>query len=150
MTYTYSIQAQENQSKAVGLNMAISTKHSTEVCRFLKGKNVQLARQILKRVAAIKQAVPYTKYHFDLGHKAGMGPGRYPANTCKAILKVLINAEANAQSKGLRTNNLIIKHIGAQLGPTVWKYGRQGRRQAKRTHVEILLEEQKEQASVKK
>lgn len=143
MTYTYSKQTQSHQAKSVGLSMTVSTKHCIEVCRHLRGKKVQLAQQILKKVMAVKQAIPYTKYHFDLGHKAGMGPGRYPVSTCKAILGVLNNAEANAQTKGLRTSDLVISHIIAQVGPTVWKYGRQGRRQAKRTHLEILVEEQK-------
>ncbi|MDO8661455.1 MAG: 50S ribosomal protein L22 [Candidatus Woesearchaeota archaeon] len=149
MAYTYSRQAKENQAKALGLNLPISTKHCMEVCRHLRGKKVVLAKKTLTNVIAVKQAIPYTKYHFDLGHKAGMGPGRYPISTCKSMLKVLINAEANAQSKGLRNADLVIKHISAQIGPTVWKYGRQGRQQAKRTHVEIFLEEQKDKKSVK-
>ena len=54
---------------------------------------------------------------------------------------MLKSVEANAQFKGLSTADLIIKHIIAQKGPNVWRYGRQKRRHAKKTHIEVIVEE---------
>ena len=57
--------------------------------------------------------------------------------------KILKSAEANAQYKGLNSANLFIKHVSAQKGPTTHHYGRHRGRKAKRTHIEIVLEEKK-------
>ena len=72
-----------------------------------------------------------------------MGPGSYPVTACKNILSLLKSAEANAQFKGLSTGNLIIKQASAQKGPSTFHYGRQ-RTKAKRSHIELVLEEVKE------
>ena len=72
-----------------------------------------------------------------------MAAGRYPIKACQHILALLESAESNAQFKGLSTADLIVTHISAQKGPDTWRYGRHIRRQAKRTHIEIILEERK-------
>ncbi len=141
MAHTYSQTIGEQQACAVSFNLPISTKHGMEVCKSLKGKLLPKATAFLQNVMECKIAVPYTKYHFDLGHKKGMGPGRFPVITCKHLLGVLKNAEANAQAKGLNTSTLIVQHAVCNTGPTVWRYGRKRRRQAKRAHVEIIIGE---------
>jgi ribosomal protein L22 len=71
-----------------------------------------------------------------------MAAGSYTVNTADGILKLLKSAEANAQYKGLSTGNLIVKHASAQTGPTTYHNGR-NRTEAKRAHIEIVLEERK-------
>ena len=144
MSYTYSTNITENCAKAVGLSLAISRKQSTNICKMIRGMNVQKAKKLLEDVAAQKKAVPMTKYNMNTGHKAGMGPGSYPVSACSQILDLLKSAEANAQFKGLSTGNLVIKHANAQKGPTTHHFGRQ-RTRAKRTHIELVLEETKKQ-----
>ncbi len=148
MAYNYSAKATENAAKAAGLALPISRKQSTQICKAIRGLNVQKAKKLLEGAAAKKTAIPMTKYNRNTGHKAGMGPGSYPVNACKQILAILKNAEANAQFKGLSTGNLVIKHASAQKGPTAYHFGRQ-RRKAKRTHIELILEENKEANAVR-
>ena len=149
MAYAYSTKQTENSAKAVGLALPISRKQSTQVCAAIRGLNVQKAKKLLEDAIAMERPIPMKKYNRNTGHKAGMGPGSYAPTTCSQVLKILKNAEANAQFKGLSTGNLIIIHASAQKGPTVMHQGRQ-RTKAKRTHIELVLEEIKKQEDNKK
>jgi large subunit ribosomal protein L22 len=150
MAYKYSTEIGENCAKAVGISLPISRKQSIMVCNFIRNKNVKKAKEHLAEVIVKKKAVPFTRFNDDVGHKAGMAAGRYPVNACKNILALLESAEANAQFKGLSTADLVVKHASAQQGPGVWRYGRHHRRKAKRTHIEIVLEERKTRKAEKK
>lgn len=149
MAYGYSTKITENSAKAVGLSLPISRKESVNVCNSIRGMNVQKAKKLLQDVIALKKPIAYTVYNADVGHKAGMAAGRFPVSSCKQILAILKNAEANAQFKGLSTGNLLIKHASAQKGPTAHHFGRQ-RTKAKRTHIELVVEEVKKQETAKK
>ncbi len=142
-TYRYTTQAGANEAKAVGVALPVSHKQSYEVAKFIRGKNVQLAKKMLENAIAMKRPVPITRFNKETGHKHGMAAGRFLVNTCTYILKLLKSAESNAQFKGLSTANLIVRHIAAQHGPTSYRYGRKRRRQAKRAHVEIIVSEVK-------
>ena len=139
--YTFRNYDEEHMARAVGIALPISFKQSVEVCRFIKNKNVTDAKKMLKRVLEKKQAVPFSRYNFDLGHKKKIGPGRYPERTSEELIKLIEDAEANAQFKGLNTSNLVITHISAHKAGKAWHYGRQSRRKMKRTNVEIVVEE---------
>ncbi|MBW2979115.1 50S ribosomal protein L22 [Candidatus Woesearchaeota archaeon] len=142
MRFNYSTKYDaEKEARAIGLGMRISTKHSVEVCRMLRGMELQKAKDLLQKVLEKKVAVPYRRYRRDLGHKKGIEAGRYPEKVCKEILKLLKDVEANAQVKGLNTANLVIRHIAAHSGGKPLKHGRKRGRTAKRTHVEIIVKE---------
>jgi len=149
MAYKYSVTIGENEAKAVGIGLGISSKHGKEVCKAVRGKSLEKAKQILSDVINFKKAVPYRKHDWDLAHKKGIGPGRYPIKTCQAILDILNSAETNAQFKGLSTANLHVRHISAQRGPATARSGRR-RGLAKRSHLEIVLTEKKETSAKKK
>jgi large subunit ribosomal protein L22 len=138
----------ENSAKAVGLGLPISTKHSIMVCAALRGKSLDKAKRLLEDATKLRRPIPFTRFNRDTAHKPGMAAGRYPINACATILKLLKSAEANAQFKGLSTANLYVRHVSAQQGPNIPRGGRQ-RRQAKRTHIEIVLEEVKKQEEKK-
>lgn len=142
-TYRYSVQTNENMAKAVQLSTPVSRKKSIEICNWIRGQNLDAAKKKLELVIQKKLAVPYKKYNHNIGHKAGMAAGRYPIETCFHILNVIKSAEANAQNKGLKQTDLIIKHINAQQAPPSYRSGRQGRRRAKSTHIEVVLEQVK-------
>ena len=95
-----------------------------------------------------KQAIPYTRFNFDRGHKKKIGPGRYPIKTVKAILKVLENVESNAQFKGLNTSLLKIVHINSHKASLPRKYGRSRGVNSKRSHVEVIVEEKSEEKKI--
>ena len=149
MVYKYATQT-EGIAKACSTDLPISTKVSREICRAIKGKNVERAKKILQDAKDMKKAIPYTKYNSGVGHKTKMGPGRYPIKACETIIKIINSAEANARFKGVNTENLIIKNILAQKAAETFKYGRQSRRRAKRTHVEVVLAEGIKKATTKK
>lgn len=138
-TYRYTTQLQG--ARAVGIGLPISVKHSVEVCAFIRGKELQLAKRLLQEVIAQRRAVPYRRYTFDLGHKAGMSSGRYPVSTCKEILRLLESAEANAQFKGMNTAHLTVVHVLAHKASEPHHAGRHRGRRMKRAHVEMLLAE---------
>lgn len=142
-TYRYSVQTTENMAKAVQLDSPISRKKAIEICNWIRGQNIDAAKKKLELVTQKKLAVPYKKYNDNVGHKAGMASGRYPIETCKHILNVIKSAEANAQNKGLKQTDLVIKHINAQQAPPKYRNGRQGRQKAKSTHLEVILEQVK-------
>jgi len=132
-------------ARTIGLSLPISLKDSIEVCNYIRGKDVDEAKKLLENVTCEKQAVPMRRFNKDRGHKKGIGPGKYPKNVCKEILELLEGVAANAQFKGLNTSSMLVKHISVQKGATQWHYGRQRRRQMKRTHIELVVEEQKKE-----
>ncbi len=142
---------EEHEAKTVGRNLAISTKQAIEIANHIRGKNLLKVKEILTRVIAKKQAVPYRRFNMDTGHRKGkVGPGRYPIKASKEILMLLESLEANAQNKGLDVEAMYIKTIIPNKGPTSWHYGRHRRRQAKRTHLEIIAEEKEEEKKKRK
>lgn len=143
MGYNYSIKVAENAAKAVGIALPISRKESVMVCQAVRGMQVSKAKKFLEDVVAMKKAVPFTRYNDNMGHKHGMKSGAFPVSTCSQVLMILKSAESNAIGKGLSPATLVIKHASAQKGPTAYHYGRQ-RTKAKRTHIELVLVEQRE------
>jgi large subunit ribosomal protein L22 len=140
--YTYSFKSEkENIAKCLGLSLPISMKQSVEICDTLRGKKLSRAKKILQDVIDMKVAMKYYRYNRGIGHKKGVGPGRYPIKASMNILKLLESAESNAQFKGLNTNSLEIIHISAQQASKQWKHGRFSRRKAKRTNIEVVVEE---------
>ncbi|HIH15250.1 MAG: large subunit ribosomal protein L22 [archaeon GW2011_AR17] len=138
-------------ASARGNNIGISRKFAVEVAGFLRGKNLADAKKKMEDVIALKVAVPFKRYHMDLGHKRGpMGPGRFPAKVAKEVLLLLKSAEMNAQNKGLDIDSLYVSHIVANKGNTQMKAGRQRGRHAKRTHIEIVLKEKEKKKKVEK
>ena len=47
----------------------------------------------------------------------GATKGRWPVKSAEFLLGLLKNAEANADTKGLDTSNLIVKHIQVNQAP---------------------------------
>lgn len=139
--YKYSTSLNDNCAKAVGLALPVSRKHTIMVCQAVRGLSVPKAKLLLEGTTKLKTPIPFTRFNQEIPHRKGsLASGRFPAKAAKHVLDIIKSAEANAQFKGLSTGNLIVKHASAQKGPTTLSMGRQ-RRLAKRTHVEIVLEE---------
>ena len=144
MINKYAVQGlnEEHSAKAKSNAVSISTKHCIEICSFIRKKNLQKAKELLKLAIEKKQAIPFKRFTGDTGHKKGkIASGRYPVKACTEILNILESVEANAQFKGLNTSNLVISHICANKASTPWRYGRHIRRKAKRTHIEVVVQE---------
>ena len=138
MNYAFQ-KEKENIAKAYGRSLGISTKTSVEIANFLRGKSTKKAKQILERVLQKIQAVPFRRFTNGAGHKTGIGPGKYPQKASEEFLKLIKQAEANAQAQGL-SEDLEIVHLCAHRASGQMRQGRQ-RRQFKRTHLEIVVSE---------
>jgi len=140
-------------AKAVAKNQQVSTKYATEICREIKGKRLDRAEKKLQRIIDRKEFLPLRKYNKDVAHrrgesKSGVKSGRFPEKACNAFLKVLESVKANADFKGLDSENLMIAHCFASRG-----FGRRSvqskghiagkRRRRKSTHIEVIVKEAK-------
>jgi large subunit ribosomal protein L22 len=130
------------QERALGRDLAISSKQAIEICNYLRHRKVAQAKMLLEQVMEQKQALPFKRFTDGLGHKPGkMASGRYPMKASKAFIGLLESVEANAQTKGLNTNELEIIHLCAHRAHSPVHYGRNQGREFKRTHVEIVVQE---------
>jgi len=136
----------ETTSRALGKELGVSPKHCREVCKMLKGMKVEDAKKYLQGVIELKVAVPYTRFKMYLNPKPKVGPGRYPRNAAKAILRVLESAQSNAEYKGLEADNMKVKLAAASRG-RIQKammpraQGRSTPWNEQTTTIEIILEE---------
>ena len=53
----------------------------------------------------------------NVGKAFGVTRARWPRKSAEHLLTLLKNAEANADTKGLDTSNLIVKHIQVNQAP---------------------------------
>jgi large subunit ribosomal protein L22 len=137
--YTYAFQKDaEKTARAVGRSVPISPKVGVEICNLIRYKSVSQARNLLENAIAMKQPLPFHRYVNGLGHKPGMGPGRYNPTAARHILATINGAAKNAEVKNLGSE-LIIIHACSQRAARSFKYGRQSRQKEKRAHIEIVL-----------
>lgn len=135
------VQTEEHQAKAVGKNMRVSYKDTTEIGRFIKGDSIEKAENKLERVIEKELAVPYTKFNSDAGHKSGGGPGKYPVKASEEMLDLLRSAVSNAENEGLKEEQLEVQNIISNKGPKMRTPKRHRGREIKTSHVTIIVGE---------
>lgn len=136
----------ETTAKAYGRNLQISPKKSVEVCRFVRGKDVDVAIDMLEEVIEGKRAVPYRKHKKQIAHQKGVGPGGYPKKVATKIRDLLEEAKSNAESKGLDADDMEILTISAHQGEVIKGYrprafGRSSPSDRKTSNIEVILKE---------
>ena len=137
---------EERVARSGVINLRVSTKNSIEICGFIKGLAVDTAIEYLEDVVVKKKAVPFKRFIKDQAHrKGGMGPGRYPVNAAREIIKLLKNARNNAEVKGFDAESLVVDNAQANLcGSSFYRGARAfGRRHSKSTNISITLKEKK-------
>jgi large subunit ribosomal protein L22 len=140
---------QERTAIASGRDLRIKPKAAREICHYIKGMKLSKAKEILQKVIDLKQPVPYYRYRGKIPHRKeaqGFDAGRYPQKAASKILTVLDAVEANAEFKGLNTENLEIIHIAAHRGRVIKKFiprafGRASPYNKHLTHIEVAVEE---------
>ena len=150
-SWKYSVKGLDPDRTAIasGRDLRISPKAAREICNYIRGMNLQKAKEVLREVIELKRAIPYRRHKKKIPHRRGLQgfyAGRYPVKAAEAILKVLEAVEANAEFKGLYTDRLKIIHIAAQRGPVIRKYiprafGRSTPYFERLTHIEVAVEE---------
>jgi len=140
----------EVHAAARGTGLNISPKAAREVCRAIKGMELENAKSYLERVIEKNQAVPFMRHDGKVGHRKGKGmsTGRYPVKPAAAILKVIESAGNNGEANNIDVENWRILHIATSRGTTFEaRFPRaRGRATPKRresANVEVVLEESK-------
>lgn len=147
--YAYKDEDKSRTARASATQLKISPRHAVEICREIRGMEVEKARKYLEEVINMERPVAFKRYNRKVGHRRGLtgwASGRYPVKAATHILKVLENAEANAEYKGLDTEKLRIIHISSHRGPVIrgWiprAFGRATPFNTPTTHVQIVLGE---------
>lgn len=125
--FSYSLQNYEPEKMAIasGRDLRISWKKAVEVCRFIKGKRLSEAKELLEGVLKRKVMIPFTTFNRKRAHHGSINKypsGGYPIRVVKEVLKILKNVEANAENKGLDVEKLVIVHAAVHKGPVIRKY----------------------------
>lgn len=122
--------------------LAMSTKQSREISRFLIGKTPEQAIEEMTRVTKQKMAVPMRG---EIPHRRGpMMSGRYPINTAKVFINVLKSLAGNASVNGIRNPVITISSASWAARPK-----RKGGMRFKRTHLYMEVREAKEKQNNK-
>ncbi len=87
--------------------------------------------------------------YFLTGKQFGVSKARHPVKSAEFLLGLLKNAEANADTKGLDTSNLIVKRIQVNQAPkqrrrTYRAHGRINPYMSNPCHIELILTEGEE------
>ena len=118
------------------------------------------AEKYLKDVLEHKTCIPFSRYDHSVGRcsaaiQFGLTKGRYPEKSVRIMLNLLNNAKANAESKKLNVEKVIIKNV-------LVNHATEGRRRTYRAHgsinaycssnchVDIICEEVKENVKKEK
>jgi len=143
----------EKTVKASGREVRVSHKAAREVCQTIKGMMLDEAKTFLQDVIKKKKPVPFRRFKKKAGHRHGLEKGafagRYPAKVASHILKVLENAEANAEFRGFDLENLRIIHASAYPGMKIKRFtframGRSTPKHQTLSHIELILQQTEE------
>ena len=126
----------------------ISHKHAREIAVKIKGMSIETARNYLQDVIRLKRAVPFRRYHNEVGHKSDTGvmSGRYPQKAANEFVKLLDNLESNAEYRGMDLDRLKIINATVHNGRKIDRFtpramGRASPKINILTHVELVAQE---------
>merc|ERR1712130_355952 len=141
-------------ARARGSYLRVSYKNTRETAQAINGWKLERAVSFLENVKEHREAVPMRRYAGSTGRTAqgkqfGVSKARWPVKSAEFLLSLLKNAEANADTKGLDTSNLIVKHIQVNQSPkqrrrTYRAHGRINPYMSNPSHIELILTEGEE------
>ncbi|KAF2008906.1 putative 60S ribosomal protein L17 [Aaosphaeria arxii CBS 175.79] len=141
-------------ARARGSYLRVSFKNTRETAQAINGWKLERALSYLQNVTEKKEAVPMRRYAGSTGRSAqgkqfGVSKARWPVKSAEFLLGLLKNAEANADTKGLDTSALIVKHIQVNQAPkqrrrTYRAHGRINPYMSSPSHIEVILTEGEE------
>ena len=125
-----------------------SFKDLGAVCDAIRYKGAQRALSTLESVITGKVPILYRRNNAHMGsrHELGGRKGRYPKKCAAIMRKVLVNAMANAESKGEDPESMYVVHASAnktlileRTAPkgAMWLGHSMGRRSVRRSDVEF-------------
>ncbi|KAF2744106.1 60S ribosomal protein L17 [Sporormia fimetaria CBS 119925] len=130
-------------ARARGSYLRVSFKNTRETAQAINGWKLDRALAYLGNVTEKKEAVPMRRYAGSTGRCAqgkafGVSKARWPVKSAEFLLGLLKNAEANADTKGLDTSNLIAPK---QRRRTYRAHGRINPYMSNPCHIELILTE---------
>jgi large subunit ribosomal protein L22 len=136
----------EKSARAFGYELHCSPKDSMNITHALRGMKIEAAKKYLEEIIALKRPLPAVYHKKKRLHQKGIGPGSFPEKAARYILKVIENAENNAEYKGFDVENMKITHISAYQGRVIRgmmprAHGRATDKNETTTDIEIILEE---------
>jgi large subunit ribosomal protein L22 len=143
----YAIESDPDKSaKAYGFEIHCSHKDSMNIAYALKDMDVKRAKEFLEDVINLKKPIPTIFHNRKRAHQKGIGSGSFPQKAAKNILKVIENAENNAEYKGFDVDNMKISHISAYRGRKIRgimprAHGRATDKNEITTNIEVVIEE---------
>ena len=136
----------DKTAKAYGFELHCSPKDSMNLAYAIKGMKTTDADAYLNKIIEMKKSVPAIFHNGKKSHQKGVGPASYPQKAARYMLKILKNAENNAEYKGFDVENMKITHISTYRGRIIRgimprAQGRATNKNKKTTNIEIILEE---------
>ncbi|KIO18534.1 hypothetical protein M407DRAFT_246462 [Tulasnella calospora MUT 4182] len=134
---------------ARGSNVRTSFKNMREVGGAIQGLNLKQAYKYLNAVLEHKDCIPFRRYSGGVGRTAqaskhGTSQGRWPEKSVKHIIRILKNAEANAEQKtmdgeALKIRSVVVQQAQKNHRRTYRAHGRINRYDGHPCHVEVIL-----------
>jgi large subunit ribosomal protein L22 len=143
----YSIEVdQEKCAKAYGYELHCSPKDSMNLAYALKGMKTEKAKKFLGEIIDMKRPLSAIFHKRKRSHQKGIGIGSYPQKAAHHMLKIIENAENNAEYKGFDVENMKISHISTYRGRIIKgimprAQGRATNKNKITTNIEVILEE---------
>jgi len=112
----------EKFAKARGEYVRSHFKNTREVAAAISGMKLSKAYAYLGDVQEKKQCIPFRRFDGSIG-RTGQAKqfkttkGRWPVKSVQFVLRLLKNAESNADAKDLPVDELFIKNIVVQQAP---------------------------------
>ncbi len=136
----------DKTAKAYGFELHCSPKDSKNIAQAIRGMELDIAKIYLEDIIAQRKALPAIFHNGKVAHRKIIGPGTYPQKAARYVLKVLKNAENNAEYKGFDIEHMRIVHINTYRGRVTRGYMQRAHGRAtdwnkKTTNIEIIIEE---------
>ncbi|CRH01577.1 60S ribosomal protein L17, putative [Plasmodium relictum] len=118
-----------------GKYLRVHFKNTYEAARAIRRMKLLEAKKYLNDVIEKKRCVPFRKYNGGVGRtnqakEFNHTQGRWPVKSCKFLLNVLDNVQANAEARNLEIGKLRLIHVMVNKA-------RPGRRRTYKAHGRI-------------
>ncbi|SOV18290.1 60S ribosomal protein L17, putative [Plasmodium sp. gorilla clade G2] len=122
-------------AKGAGVDLRVHFKNTYEAARAIRRMKLLEAKKYLNDVIEKKRCVPFRKFNGGVGRtnqakEFNHTQGRWPVKSCKFLLNILDNVQANAESRNLDVSKLKLIHVMVNKA-------RPGRRRTYKAHGRI-------------
>ncbi|KJP85421.1 ribosomal protein L22 [Plasmodium fragile] len=98
------------------MDLRVHFKNTYETARAIRRMKLLDAKKYLNDVIEKKRCVPFRRYNGGVGRtnqakEFNHTQGRWPAKSCKFLLNVLDNVQANAEARNLEVSKLRLIHV---------------------------------------